>query len=431
LFDEKGEEHQMSHHRSDEDRVVITGMAAVTPLGLTVEETWQAMVEGKSGVDYITLFDASECPVRIAAEVKGFDPSGYIERKEARRMARSSQFTIVTAAQALEDAGLSTPFKEGMAERVGALLGTSIGGFDEIEEALFTVFTKGFSKVSPFAVAAGLPNMPTFYVCLYFNAQGYTSTISTACSAGTQAIGEAADVIRRGRVDVMITGGVEAMIVLSNIAGFDAMRALSHNNDNPPGASRPFDARRDGLVVGEGCAIFILERLTHARERGAKIYAEMLGQASSSDTYHVAAPDPEGRGAMRTMKWAIEDAGLALDDIDYINAHATATPLGDISETTAIKRLFGQRAYQMPVSATKSMIGHAFGAGGAIEALASVQAINTGIIHPTINYEHPDPECDLDCVPNKARQADVRYVLKNSFGFGGQNACLVLGRYEP
>jgi 3-oxoacyl-[acyl-carrier-protein] synthase II len=420
----------MSHHRSDEDRVVITGMAAVTPLGLSVRDTWQAMVEGKSGVDYITLFDANEYPVRIAAEVKDFDSSAYIDRKEARRMARSSQFTIVTAAQALEDAGLPTPFEGEMAEHVGALLGTSIGGFDEIENALFTVFSKGFSKVSPFAVAAGLPNMPTFYICLRFNAQGYTCTISTACSAGTQAIGEAADVIRRGRVDVMITGGVEAMIVKSNIAGFDAMRALSHNNDDPPGASRPFDAKRDGLVVGEGCAIFIAERLTHALKRGAKIYAEILGQACSSDTYHVAAPDPEGRGAVRTMRWAIKDAGLSLDDIGYINAHATSTPLGDVSETTAIKRLFGQRAYEIPVSATKSMIGHAYGAGGAIETLACVQTLNTGVIHPTINYQYPDPECDLDYVPNKARRADVRYALKNSFGFGGQNSCLVLGRYE-
>lgn len=421
----------MTHHRRDEDRVVITGMAAVTPLGLTVEETWNNMVEGKSGVDNITLFDASEFPVRIAAEVKGFDPSAHIDRKEARRMARASQFTIVTAAQAVQDAGLSVPFEGEMAERVGALLGTSIGGFEEIEKALFTMFSKGHSKVSPFAVASGLPNMPTFYVCLYHNVQGYTSTISTACSAGTQAIGEGAEVIRRGRVDMMITGGVEAMIVMSNIAGFDAMRALSHNNADPKGASRPFDAKRDGLVIGEGCAICILERLTHALNRGAKIYAEVLGQASSSDTYHVAAPDPEGRGAARTMKWAIEDAGLSPDDIDYINAHATSTPLGDISETTAIKRLFGERAYKIPVNATKSMIGHTYGAGGAIETLVCVQSIRTGVIHPTINYEYPDPECDLDCVPNQARKAEVRYALKNSFGFGGQNACLVLGRYEP
>jgi 3-oxoacyl-[acyl-carrier-protein] synthase II len=420
----------LSKNRAEEQRVVIIGMATVSPLGLNVQDTWQAMVEGRSGVGYITLFDASQYPVRIAAEVKGFDPSTYVSPKEARRMARSSQMAIVTAIQALEDAGLSFPFEGEMAERVGALLGVSIGGFDEVEKALYTVWHDGFHKVSPFSLAAALPNVPAFHICLRFNAQGYTGTISTACSAGTQAIGEATEIIRRGTADIMIAGGVEAMILVSTFAGFDAMRALSHRNDDPAGACRPFDAERDGLVIGEGCCIFVLERLTHALDRGSKIYAEILGQASSSDTYHVAAPDPEGNGAIRAMRWALQDAGLTTDDIDYINAHATATPRGDASETTAIKRLFGERAYKIPVSATKSMIGHVFGAGGPIESLACVQTINTGIIHPTINYRTPDPECDLDVVPNKARQIDVQVVLKNSFGFGGQNTCLVIGKYE-
>jgi 3-oxoacyl-[acyl-carrier-protein] synthase II len=409
---------------------VITGMGAVTPLGHNVSETWEKLVAGESGIDFISLFDASHFPTRFAGEVKDFDPTRFIPRKEARRMGRSSQLSVIIAAQAVEDAGLSYPFEGEAAERTGVVLGTAIGGFDSAERALFSFWSGGWTKVTPFALPAAMPNMVTFYNCLRFNAQGYTNTTMTACAAGTHAIGEALSVIRRNRCDVMIAGGVEAMIIETTFAGFAAMRALSTRNSDPKRASRPFDADRDGFVVGEGGAIFVLERLNHAQARGAHIYAEVLGAANSSDTYHIAAPDPEGRGAIRTMHWALEDAELAPEDVDYINAHGTGTPLGDPSETAAIKTLFGERAYAIPVSATKSMIGHSFGGAGAIEALACVQSINTGIVHPTINYDTPDPDCDLDYVPNAARGHEVNIALSNSFGLGGQNACLVLGRYE-
>jgi 3-oxoacyl-[acyl-carrier-protein] synthase II len=408
-------------------RVVVSGLGAVTPLGLNVAETWEGMIAGRSTVGPITLFDASSFPTRFAAEVKGFDPTEYIPRKEARRMARCTQMAIAASHQALQDAGLPIPLVEG--ERTGVLIGTGMGGFDEAERALYIYKDLGLSKVSPFSLPAALPNMPTFQTCLTFQAYAYTNTICTACAAGTQAIGEATEVIRRGEADVMIAGGVDAMICLTVVGGFSAMRALSTRNDDPQRASRPFDAERDGLVLGEGGATLILESLEHAQARGAKIYAEVLGQAVSSDVYHVASPDPEGNGALRTMRWALADAGLTPDDVDYINAHATSTVLGDITETVAIKRLLGQRAYQVPISATKSMIGHTLGGGGAIEALACLLAIQRGLVHPTINNENPDPQCDLDYVPNEARRAEVKVVLSNSFGFGGQNACLVFGKF--
>jgi beta-ketoacyl-acyl-carrier-protein synthase II len=393
------------------------------------------MVEGRSGVDYITLFDASQFPATFAGEVKNFDPLQYMDRKEARRIARATQFSLAASIQAMADAGLER-FEEdpiggdSSAQRSGALLGTSYGGYTAAEHAIRDYYERGLSKVSPFALAASLPNMVTSHVCLLFNIQGYTSTITTACASGTQAIGEAAEVIRRGKTDLMLAGGVEAVIIESVLAGFCAMRAVSTRNDDPAGACRPFDAERDGFVIGEGCTVFVLERLSHARARGAHIYAEVLGHASSTDTYHLAQPDPQGRYAKLAMRWALEDAGVTPDAVGYINAHAPGTPLGDVAETVAIKGLFGERAYDIPISSTKSMIGHALGAAGAIEALACVKAIETGIIHPTINYHAPDPACDLDYVPNVARQADVRIALSNSFGLGGQNACLVMGRYE-
>jgi beta-ketoacyl-acyl-carrier-protein synthase II len=420
----------MRKKRAIKDRVVITGMGAITALGQTVEDTWTNMVKGQSGVDGITLFDASHLDVRFAGEVKAFDPEYHIPKKETRRMARCSQFAIITAMQAVEDAGLAYPFEGELAERSGVLLGTGMGGFDKAEQGIKIHLERGLSKVNPFSLPASLPNLSTFHICVKFNAQGYTNTTVTACAAGNVAIAEAVEVIRRGRCDLMLAGGVEAAITDTTVAGFAIMRALSTRNDDPAGASRPFDSSRDGFVVGEGCAIFVLERLDHALARNAHIYAEFLGSGHSSDTYHVAAPDPDSRGAIRAMTWALEDAGIELAEVDYINAHATSTPLGDRAETYAIKSLFGERAYQIPISATKSMIGHTLGAAGAIEALACIKTINTDIIHPTINYHHPEPACDLDYVPNQPRYQPVDIVLSNSFGMGGQNSCIVLGKFN-
>jgi 3-oxoacyl-[acyl-carrier-protein] synthase II len=420
--------------RPDHERVVITGMGAITPLGLNVKETWQGMAEGRSGVGHITLFDASHFPTTFAGEIRDFDPTKYMSAKEARRIARASQLSLATAMEAMGDAGLER-FQEpeasdGLARRSGAMLGTSYGGFGAAEDAIRDYYRRGLSRVNPFALAASLPNMVTSHVCLRYNIQGYTNTLTTACAAGAQAIGEAAEVIRRGEIDLMLAGGLEAVLTEVVLAGFCAMRAISTRNDDPASASRPFDEGRDGFVLGEGAAIFVLERLTHAVERGAHVYAEILGYGVSADTYHMAQPDPQGRYAQLAMRRALDDAGVKIDEVDYINAHGTSTRLGDVAETVAIKTLFGERAYEVPISSTKSMIGHAFGGAGAIEALACVQAIQTGTIHPTINQQIPDPACDLDYVPNQARQADVRYVLSNSFGLGGQNACLVFGRYE-
>jgi len=418
----------MAKHRSDDERVVITGIGAITPLGLNVADTWRGMVEGRSAVGYITSFDTTNCPVKIAAIARDFDPTSRITAKEARRMARSSQMATCAGYDAVEDAGLALPFSD--PDRVGVLLGTAFGGFDAASEGVLTVYKDGYKKLSPFALAASLPNIGAHYISYYLGTTGYISTIATACAAGTQAMGEAVENIRRGTADIVITGGLESMICLPLLAAFFAMRALSTRNDDPQTASRPFDTTRDGFVLGEGCAIFVMERLSHAKARGARIYCEVIGQASSSDAYHVAQPDPEGKGAGKAMSWALADAGLAPEEIDYINAHATATPLGDTAETVAIKRVFKDHAYKVPISATKSMIGHSLGAGGPMEAIACIMSIRDQVIHPTINLHQPDPNCDLDYVPNEARRAEVRYVLKNSFGFGGQNACLVFARYE-
>jgi 3-oxoacyl-[acyl-carrier-protein] synthase II len=416
--------------KSSQDRVVITGMGAITSLGHSAEDTWNNLVKGHSGIDQITLFDSKNLPVHFGGEVKEFNPENYFPRKEARRMARCSHFAVASAMQAVEDAGLSYPFDDELAQRSGVLLGTAMGGFDKAEEGTRVYLDRGLSKVSPFSLPAALPNLSTYHICVKLNAQGYTNTTSTACAAGNMAIAEAAEVIKRGYCDVMIAGGAEATITEITMVGFSAMRALSTRGDDPSRASRPFDATRDGFVIGEGGAIFVLERLDHALARRAHIYAEILGSAHSSDTFHVAIPDPDSKGAIRAMEWALRNAQVSLDEVDYINAHGTSTPLGDASETYAIKKLFGERAYEIPVSSTKSMIGHAFGAAGAIEALACVKAIETNTIHPTINYHTPDPACDLDYVPNEARRHDINIALSNSFGLGGQNSCLVLGRYK-
>ena len=418
----------MVQKRADDKRIVITGMSAITPLGLNVTESWDGLVNGRSGIDYITAFDTSEYPVKIAGQIPGFDSTARIKAKEARRMARSAQLAVCAGYDAIEDAGLPVPITN--SDRAGVVLGTAMGGFDEAAEGVLTLHTKGFKRLSPFVLAASLPNIPAHYLSYYLGTTGYISTISTACASGNQAMGEAAALIRRGDADIVITGGVEANICPSTTSGFFAMRALSARNDDPQTASRPFDATRDGLVFGEGCAIFIMESLSGARARGARIYAEVLGKASSSDSFHVAQPDPEGLGAGKAMAWALQDAGLTPEDIDYINAHATATPLGDAAETVAIKRVFKDHAYKVPISATKSMTGHGFSAGGAMEAMACVMSIRENIVHPTINLHHPDPDCDLDYVPNEARQVEVRYAMNNSFGFGGQNTCLILGECE-
>jgi beta-ketoacyl-acyl-carrier-protein synthase II len=405
-------------------RVVITGMGALTPLGLSVQESWEGLVAGRSGITAITQFDASDLPIRIAGEVKGFDVTQYIDIKEARRMARCSHLALAAGAQAMADAGLGDQVPD--PERAGVVMGTGVGGLDAGLESWDVYRTKGLRRVNPFTAMAMLCNMPAHHVSLRYQCQAYNSTVVTACASGTQAIGEAAEVIRRGAADLMLAGGVEGLVHPVIVGAFTVMRVLAADNENPEKAIKPFDARRDGFVTSEGSAVMVVERLDHALDRGARIYAEVLGYAANTDAYHVAIPDPEGAGAIRCMRWALQDAGVEPAEIDYINAHGPGTEVGDPAETKAIKALFGERAYRLPVSSTKSMVGHALGGAGAIEAMACVKTIETGIIHPTINYEVPDPDCDLDYVPNVARKAGVRTTLSNSFGLGGQNACLVL-----
>lgn len=409
-------------------RVVITGIGAITPLGLTPDELWQNLLIGKSGIGPVTLFNPTDYRTRIAAEVKGFDVTKYVDAKDARRMARGTHFALAAARDAILDAGLKPDFGED--DRVGVLIGTALGGFVEALEGHNIFLAKGPDRISPFLAAQILPNMAAFYVATYYRAKGYNSTVVTACAAGTHALGEAADLIRRGQADMMITGGAEAIISDVTFAAFGVMRAMSTRNDDPTHASRPFDKNRDGFIVGEGSAMFILERLESALARGAKIYAEILGYSTNSDAYHFAAPDPQATGATRVMEAAIKNAGITLDDVDYINAHGTSTPLNDAGETLAVKKVFGERAYKIPISSTKSMLGHSMGAAGAFEAVACVMTLKDQKIHPTANYETPDPCCDLDYVPNNARDAQVDIVLSNSFGLGGQNASLVLCRYK-
>jgi len=410
------------------ERVVITGMGAVTPLGLSVDESWEGMVAGRSGIATISLFDASDLPVRIAGEVKGFDVTRYVDAKEARRMARCAHLALAAGVQAMADAGLGDRVPN--PERAGVVMGTANGGFDAGVELWETLKNRGYKRMNPYTFVALLPNMPAHHLSLRFQCQAYNSTVTTACASGTQGIGEAVEAIRRGAADLMLGGGVEGLIHPSTIAGLHIMRVLAADNECPEKAMKPFDARRDGFAFAEGSAVMVLERLDHALDRGARIYAEVLGYAANTDAYHVAIPDPEGAGAVRCMRWALENAGVAPTEIDYINAHGPGTEVGDATETRAIKTLFGEHAYQVPVSSTKSMAGHASGGTGAIEAMACVKTIETGIIHPTINYEVPDPDCDLDYVPNVARKAGVRTTLSNSFGLGGQNACLVLRSFQ-
>ena len=414
--------------RNERKRAVITGMGAVSPLGQSVGEFWASLLDGKSGVGPITLCDASPFPCQIAGEVADFDPGDYIEPKEAKRMARFSQLAVASATLAIEDAGLDVS-KERQ-ERLGVVMGNGNGGFPTTEENARILVEKGGMRMSPFFIPMILPNMAAANVSRLFGLKGYTSTIITACAAGTQAIGEAAEAVKRGVADVVLGGGCEAGISQLGLGGFNVIRALSRRNDEPEKASRPFDAKRDGFVPSEGSGVMVIESLEHATDRGADILAEVLGQGVSSDAFHPVQPDEDGSGAALAMRFALEDAEVGLDEVDYINAHGTSTPKNDLSETLAIKSVFGERAYRVPVSSTKSMIGHTLGAAGALEAIACVKTMNSGRIHATINYDNPDPECDLDYVPNTPRQQSVDTVLSNSFGFGGQNACLVLRRFE-
>jgi beta-ketoacyl-acyl-carrier-protein synthase II len=410
-------------------RVVVTGMGAITPLGHTPDEFWQNLLAGKSGIGPVTLFDASKYRTRIAGEVKGFEVTKYgVDAKDARRMGRATLFALAAAKTALAEAGFPEGLKEN--ERAGVLLGTALGGFVEAIEAHHVFLQKGPDRMNPFLAAVILPNMPSFYVAQYFRARGYNSTVVTACAAGTHAVGAAAEIIRRGDADIMLGGGTDAVISEIVFGAFGVMRATTTRNDEPTRASRPFDKDRDGFVIGEGSAILVLEKLEHALARGARIYAEVLGYATNSDAYHFAAPDPQAIGATNVMRDALRNARVLTDQVGYINAHGTSTPLNDAGETLAIKNVFGDRAYNIPVSSTKSMIGHSMGAAGAFEAVACVMTIRDQKIHPTVNYETSDPACDLDYVPNTPRAASLDVVISNSFGLGGQNACLVLSKYK-
>ena len=417
----------MSRKRNAKERVVVTGLGAITPLGLSVEETWQGLLAGRSGIARVTQFDPSDYPTQILGEVKGFRARDFMDRKKAKRMARFSQFAVAATKMALDDAGLV--ITEENTEEVGVCLGNSIGGIEETEKACRTMFERGGMRISPFYVVMMPPNLAAFQVAYTYGIKGYSATFSTACAAGTQAIGEAADVIRRGKAQVMVAGGAEGGACELALAVFCVGRAYSTRNDEPERASRPFDKDRDGFIGGEGSGIVILESLEHALERGARIYAEVLGSGASNDAFHLIAPDPEGAGAARAMRWALKDASVDPSEVDYINAHGTGTPLGDVSETLAIKTVFGDHAYRVAISSSKSMIGHLWGAAGAVESIVCILTIRDNIIHPTINLETPDPDCDLDYVPNVARKAQVDIATCNSFGLGGQNACAVYGRY--
>lgn len=406
-------------------RAVITGIGLVTPIGSSVDEVWQGLLAGRSGIRRIQAFDTTGIPCQIGGEIADFDPEEFIPAKEARRMSRASQMALVAAHRAVADASLPLPLAD--PERVAISIGTAIGGIERVDEGIRTTRIDGLARTNPFLLASTLPNMPAFHVTKEFGAHGPNRTVTTACATGTQSVGEGAEQIFQGIADVVIAGGVDAVLTDFVLIGFAAMRALPTSyNEQPERASRPFDARREGFLLAEGAAVLVLEKLEHALARGARIYAEVAGHANTGDAYHIAAPDPLATGAVRTMRWALESAGMSIDEIDYINAHGTSTPANDAIETLAIKQLFGARAYQVPISSTKSMLGHSMGAAGAVEAAVCALTLKNQLIHPTVNYETPDPACDLDYVPGSPRPARVRAALSNSFGLGGQNACLVL-----
>ena len=410
-------------------RVVVTGMGCVSPLGQNVETTWRALLAGTSGVAPITQFDASTFKTRFAAEVKDFDPEALLGRRDARRMDRVTQFATVAAGEALSSSGLA--IDDGNRGRIGVVLGTGIGGIGTLLKGAQVLAERGPHWVSPFMVPMMLPDTGAGQVAIHFGLRGPNLAVVTACATGTNAIGEAAEMIRRGAADAMVAGGSEAAIVPVALAGFNVMDAISIRNDDPERASRPFDRDRDGFVLGEGAAAIILESLDHARSRRASILAEVAGYGTTNDAYHMSAPLEDGAGASACMRLALADAGLAPTEIDYINAHGTSTRLNDASETSAIKTVFGELAYSIPISSTKSMTGHLLGAAGAVEAIFSILALREGVIPPTINYQTPDPACDLDYVPNQSRPAKIRRALSNSFGFGGHNASVILSEPPP
>lgn len=415
-------------------RVVVTGVGLVTPIGNTVEETWAGLMTGRNGADYIRKFDAERFDVRFACEVKNFDPLKFIAKKEARKMGAFIHYAIAGSIEAMADSNFTLneagKFPDGVAERVGTYISSGIGDFWAIEREHLKLLKDGPDRVSPFFIVSAIVNLAAGQVSIRFGAKGPNSATATACSAGAHAIGDSFKIIQRGDADVMICGGAESAITPMSVAGFASMRALSTRNDDPPHASRPFERDRDGFVIGEGAGIMILEELEFAKLRGARIYAEVVGYGMSADAFHLTMPDETGSGAIRVMKKTLADAGVQPDQVGYINAHGTSTPYNDRFETLAIKETFGAHAYKLAVSSTKSMTGHLLGAAGGIEGVFSVLAIHRRMLPPTINYINPDPDCDLDYVPNEARPATVEYALSNSFGFGGTNAALLFKRYE-
>ncbi|HET9879456.1 MAG TPA: beta-ketoacyl-ACP synthase II [Candidatus Limnocylindria bacterium] len=417
--------------RDGERRVVVTGMGAITPIGNDVASYWDSLVNGRSGIRRIASFDPVNVASKVAGEIKDFDADTVMPKKEVRRNDRYVHYAWAATAEAMADAGLPNPIEdEALAWRTGAIIGSGIGGINTMIRDVIEAAELGVDRIGPFLVTAMIPDMAAGYVAIYANARGPNYATVSACSSSNHAIGDALNIIRRGDADVMIAGGAEAGIGEIPVAAFSAMRALStKRNDEPEKASRPFDAERDGFVMGDGAGVVVLEALEHARARGATIHAELVGYGATDDASHITLPAPGGRGAVGSMRIALEDAGLTIDDVDYINAHGTSTPPNDRSETAAIKTLFGERAYKVPISSTKSMTGHLMGAGGGIEAIACVKAINEGCMPPTINLDHRDPECDLDYIPHEARQGEVAVAISNSFGFGGHNATLVFRRW--
>jgi 3-oxoacyl-[acyl-carrier-protein] synthase II len=409
-------------------RVVVTGLGLVTPVGNSLESTWAALAAGKSGADFIKKFDTEKFPVRFACEVKDFNPLDYVEKKEARKMGAFIHYAIAASQGAVDNSGLK--ITDEIAENVGTYISSGIGDFWAIEREHEKLLKDGPGRVSPFFIPSAIVNLASGQVSIRHNAKGPNSATATACSAGAHAIGDSFKIIQRGDADAMICGGAESAITPMSVAGFAALRALSTRNEDPQHASRPFDLHRDGFVIGEGAGIMILEELEFARRRGARIYAEVVGYGMTGDAFHITMPDQTGSGAVRVMKKALDDAGVKPEQVGYINAHGTSTPYNDKFETMAIKRTFGEHAYKMAISSTKSMTGHLLGAAGGVEGVFSVLSIHRNLLLPTINYEQPDPECDLDYIPNQAREAKINYALSNSFGFGGTNAALLFKRYQ-